>query len=190
MQSLIAVTGGIGSGKSVVCNVLRTLGYPVYDCDSQAKLLMDSDPEIKRRIAIEISPDAIDGDGNIDRRALAATVFTDGDKLKTLNSIVHSAVRSDLRAWHAKQSGLCFVETAILYQSGLDREVEAVWEVATPIDLRITRVQKRSGLTPDEIRARIASQSFEPTAPHPITRPIINDGRTSLLQQIHVLLSN
>lgn len=188
MQSLIAVTGGIGSGKSVVCNVLRALGYQVYDCDSQAKRLMDADPDIKLRIGIEICTDAIDADGKIDRKILAATVFNDDKKLKILNSIVHSAVRADLRAWHAKQTGLCFVETAILYQSGLDREVEAVWEVTAPVDTRIARVQKRSGLTADEVRARIASQSFIPKAPHPLTYPIINDGHNSLLQQINSLL--
>lgn len=187
--SLIAVTGGIGSGKSVVCNVLRTLGYPVYDCDSRAKALMDADQEIKRRIASEITPSAIDADGRIDRKALSRIVFNDADKLNTLNAIVHSAVRADLRAWRkALKCDVCFVETAILYQSGLDREVEAVWEVTAPVDVRIARVQKRSGLTADEVRARIASQSFTPPTLHPLTYPIINDGRTSLLQQIAALL--
>lgn len=187
--SLIAVTGGIGSGKSVVCNVLRALGYPVYDCDSRAKALMDADQEIKRRIAAEISPSAIDADGRIDRKILSTIVFNDTDKLNTLNAIVHSAVRADLRAWKENlKCDLCFVETAILYQSGLDREVEAVWEVTAPVDLRIARVQKRNGLSADEVHARIASQSFTPHTPHPLTYPIINDGRTSLLQQIDAFL--
>lgn len=189
--SLIAVTGGIGSGKSVVCSVLRALGYPVYDCDSSAKALMDADPEIKRRITAEISASAIDADGRIDRKILSSIVFNESDKLNTLNAIVHSAVRADLRAWKKAMPDdctLCFVETAILYQSGLDREVEAVWEVTAPVDVRIARVQKRSGLTADEVRARIASQSFTPEAPHPLTYPIINDGRASILRQIDAIL--
>lgn len=188
--SLIAVTGGIGSGKSVVCRVLMALGYPVYDCDSRAKALMDADPEIKRRIGAEICSDAIDANGCIDRKALSAIVFNYADKLSALNSIVHSAVRADLRAWtKSQQTGnLCFVETAILYQSGLDHEVEAVWEVTAPVDLRIARVQNRSGLTAEQVRARIASQSFIPSAPHPFTYPIVNDGRSSLLRQIDTLL--
>lgn len=189
IPSLIAVTGGIGSGKSVVCNVLRALGYPVYDCDSQAKRLMDADPEIKRRIALEVTPQAITAAGDIDRKALAAAVFNDSEKLSKLNAITHAAVRADIRSWVKRQQpGPIFVETAILYQSGLDREVEAVWEVSAPIDIRIARVQKRSGLTADEVRARIASQSYEPEAVHPRTHPIINDGRVSLLQQIAALL--
>ncbi|MDE7376684.1 MAG: dephospho-CoA kinase [Muribaculaceae bacterium] len=189
--SLIAITGGIGSGKSVVCSVLRALGYPVYDCDSRAKALMDADTEIKRRIAADINPSAIDANGCIDRKALSAIVFNDADKLAALNAIVHSAVRADLRAWKKTMPtdcSICFVETAILYQSGLDREVEAVWEVAAPVDVRIARVQKRSGLTAAEVRARIASQSFTPASPHPVTCPIINDGHTSLLRQIAALL--
>lgn len=189
MPTLIAVTGGIGSGKSVVCNVLQALGYPVYDSDSRAKALMDADADIKRRIARDISATTIDANGRIDRKALASIVFNNPDKLSALNAIVHTAVRADLRDWAKAQRGeLCFVETAILYQSGLDREVEAVWEVAAPIDVRIARVQRRSGLTESEVRARIASQSCTPAVPHPLTYPIINDGRASILQQVNALL--
>ena len=117
---LIAVTGGIGAGKSVVCRVLRAMGYPVFDCDSEAKALMDADCDIKRRIAIEIDESAVCG-GSIDRRRLAEIVFADAEKLEILNSIVHGAVRQRIAEWAQTLAGrLLFVETAILFQSGLN----------------------------------------------------------------------
>ena len=120
---LIAVTGGIGAGKSVVCRVLRTMGYPVFDCDSEAKALMDADCDIKRRIAIEIDESAVCC-GNIDRRRLAEIVFADVAKLEILNSIVHGAVRQRIAEWEQTLAGrLLFVETAILFPSGLNRLV-------------------------------------------------------------------
>ncbi|MDE6436166.1 MAG: dephospho-CoA kinase, partial [Muribaculaceae bacterium] len=92
---LIAITGGIGSGKSVVSRVLRAMGYPVYDCDSQAKAIMDADAEIHRRLCSEIDA-AVVTDGVIDRKRLAEIVFNDKAKLAVLNAIVHSAVKAHL----------------------------------------------------------------------------------------------
>lgn len=83
-MKITAITGGIGSGKSVVSEMLRTMGYPVYDCDSRAKVIMDGDEEIKQAIATQICGDAIDADGNIDRKRLGAVVFADAILLEPL----------------------------------------------------------------------------------------------------------
>lgn len=193
-RPLIAITGGIGSGKSVVSKILRVLGYTVYDCDSRARFLMDGDPVIKRRIAAEVSAEAIVGD-SIDRQRLAAAVFADEALLERLNTIVHGAVRDDLKAYCAAASvgdsrSPIFVETAILYQSGLDRMVDTVWEVTAPRDLRIERVITRSGLTAAQVEARITSQeSYRPQSLHPRVNLIVNDGFTPLLPQLESLLS-
>lgn len=184
-EKIIAVVGGIGSGKSVVCRVLRSMGYPVYDCDSRARFLQDSDAEMRRRIATEVTADALNPDGTLNRPALAACVFSCPDKLRALNRIVHGAVADDLRehiAGDLSGKNLFFVETAILYESGLDRMVNAVWEVTAPEDVRVARVMSRSGLSADEVRARIAAQS--PSAANPKHYIIINDGETPLLPQI------
>lgn len=190
MSRLIAITGGIGSGKSVVSAILRVMGYYVYDCDSQAKRIMDTDRAIIGAIAAEISANAIRHDGSINRTALAHIVFNDADALARLNAIVHKAVRSHLSAWHSQSGGseIRFVETAILYQSGIDHMVDEVWDVTAPDELRISRVMQRNGLTRTEVESRIASQAYTPEHPHTNVHHITNGYDDAILPQIIELL--
>lgn len=186
MKRIVAVTGGIGSGKSVVCHILKSMSYPVYDCDAEAKALMDSDNQMQQRIADEVTRDALYPDGSLNRDAIARCVFSSPDKLRKLNEIVHGAVRSHFVSWaDAKNDDVLFVETAILYESGFDSLVSEVWEVTAPAELRIARVQRRNGLSREDIERRIAAQSRES---HPQHHIIINDGITALLPQIFSLL--
>lgn len=190
MKTLTAITGGIGSGKSVVSRVLRILGYPVYDCDSAAKSLMDADEEIKRRLIDEIDSLAV-VDGVIDRRRIAEVVFADAEKLAALNAIVHAAVREDIASWvFSQDSDRLFVETAILYESGLNRMVDAEWRVESPLELRIERTMRRSALSRSQVEERIAAQIIEAPAgepPLPVFT-IVNDLTHALLPQIELLL--
>ncbi|MCM1451561.1 MAG: dephospho-CoA kinase [Clostridium sp.] len=186
---VVAITGGIGSGKSVVCRILEAMGYKVYDCDSRAKWLMDNSEEIKASLCRMIHPEVV-ADGAINRTLLSKIVFSDAEKLRALNAISHGAVREDISRWIAshQHEDWLFIETAILYQSGLDRVVAQVWDVEAPEDVRIERVMKRSGLTASEVAARIRSQEFTPEKEHPSVKRIVNDGKESLLLQLHVLL--
>lgn len=178
---LIAIVGGIGSGKSVVSHILRVLGYPVYDCDSRARTLMDNDTEIHQALLRHIHPEAV-VNGKIDRSLISQIVFSDTEALLRLNTIVHGAVHTDLARWRSENRGTIFVETAIPVSSGLDKLVDQIWQVAAPEDLRIRRVQKRSNLTAHQIEARIQAQKAEEiTSPHVI---LTNDGRHLLLPQI------
>ena len=165
MTETIAICGGIGSGKSIVSRILTVLGFDVYDCDSEAKRLMDADDAIKDAIAREIAGECI-VDGTIDRPRLAGIVFSDSVKLEALNAIVHAAVRRHLAAWIEARTGRPkFIETAILYQSGLDRMVDEVWEVTAPADVRIARVMARNSMSAAEVKARIDAQdAFPPTS--------------------------
>lgn len=186
MNHLTAITGGIGSGKSVVCNVLRTLGYEVYDCDLRARAIMDGDEALKKRLADAFGNDIINEDGSLNRQALGTIVFNDPEKLEALNAMVHGDVKDDIVTWrtgHSKQTRL-FIETAILYQSGLDKMVDDIWEVTAPEEIRIARVIARNNLTAAQVRARIAAQRFPVPAQHPPVRHIINDGHRPLLPQI------
>lgn len=187
---LIAITGGIGCGKTVVSRIVGALGYEVYDCDSRAARIMDSDAAIKRMIAERVHPESLTADGHIDRKRLSEIVFGDYEALQRLNSIVHEAVRADLSRWGAARAvSTFFVETAILYQSGLDRMVDAVWKVDAPLDLRISRVMARNGVTREKVLARIASQdAFVPQAVHPSVFRIVNDGVEPILPQVEALL--
>jgi dephospho-CoA kinase len=191
-SALIAITGGIGSGKSVVSRILRTMGFSVYDCDSRAKKLMDSDDSIKQSIASEISADVITIDGAIDRALLANIVFNDHAALQRLNSIVHSAVRNDIDKWGdaCDSKPIKFVETAILYQSGIDSMVSEVWDVTASTELRIQRVMSRNGMSRHDVEQRIASQQYEPKRRHPHVSHIENGEADALLPRILQLLSD
>ena len=188
MSSIVIISGGIGSGKSVVSSILRTMGYEVYDCDSRAKQIMDSDAEIKRVISQEICNDAV-VDGVINRQRLAEVVFADNQLLELLNNAVHSAVRADILSW-AEGRELAFVETAIMYQSGLDRMASQVWEVLAPKELRIERVIKRNGLSRDAVEQRIAIQdAYSPEHRHPSVKEVVNDDCMALLPQVEKLVN-
>lgn len=184
---LIAVTGGIGSGKSVVCEMLRVLGFKVYDCDSEARRLMDSDEGMRSCIYKEVCQEACASDGTIDRKALAAAVFADHSKLERLNSIVHGAVRDDLFA-KAVEVQVMFFESAILRSSGFDAFADKVWEVTAPMQLRIERVMLRNGMSESEVKSRIESQIGESLVSRTDTKVIVNDGQSPLIPQVIALL--
>lgn len=184
----IGITGGIGSGKSVVSNLLRVMGYPVYDTDSEARRLMNTSTELKRQIVEAFGPDVYAG-GVLDRPRLASLVFGNPEQIARLNAIVHPAVRHDFDRWSRScRADICFVESAILYESHLDHLVDEVWLVTAPEALRIERVQQRSGLTPDEVRRRIASQMSDEERGRRATHLICNDGRESLIATVLSLL--
>lgn len=189
-QRLIAITGGIGSGKSIVSEILRKMGYPVFDCDIEAKRLMDNSADIKLALIEKISPLAVLDNGTLDRKLISSIVFKDSEKLEALNSIVHSAVINEILKWrnNLADNNLLFVETAILYQSHIDLIVDSVWEVIAPEEVRIQRVIKRNQCTREEVISRIESQFFEPEQPHSNTHIIVNDDFTPILPQILSLI--
>ena len=184
-MKVIALTGGIGSGKSMVSSILRIMGYVVYDCDSQAKKVMDSSEKIKRGLLDAFGYDCVDKDGLINRKYLGKVVFDNPKALSTLNGIVHPEVRKDLQEWTRikKEEGnsYVFVETAILKESNLKDMIDLEWNVYAPIGLRIQRVMKRNNLSEVDVRARIRSQS---STDDMTEFSIINDGVTAILPQI------
>lgn len=178
---VIGITGGIGAGKSVVARCVEAMGHPVYDCDSRAKALMDSQQEILDRIATEIAAEVVI-DGVLDRKRLSQIVFADAEALTRLNAIVHQAVKEDIKHWVADNwaSPVLFIESAILESSGLTPLCDRVWEVTAPEPLRIQRACCRSGLTPEEVKARMSAQSTN----NEKFMEIVNDGVKPLLPQI------
>ena len=191
MSRLIAIAGGIGSGKSVVSRILRAMSYNVYDCDAEARRLMDCDETIKRGIEETIAADVILSDRTIDRRRLAEIVFADEVMLARLNGIVHTSVREDIMRWKSLHAcdRLLWVESAIIYESGIDRMVDEVWEVTAPVELRVERVMKRNSMSRAQVLDRINAQSRVVYEPHPVVKIIVNDGVIPLLPQINRLLA-
>ncbi|MBQ7042311.1 MAG: dephospho-CoA kinase [Muribaculaceae bacterium] len=190
MAEVIAINGGIGSGKSLISNILRNMGYNVYDCDSNAKEIMDNSKVIKDYIKTNIYSDAI-YNNQIDRLALSRVVFNNNTLLYKLNSIVHSEVRNDILIWinKYKTATKLFIETAILYQSGIDKLVDKVWEIHAPEETRIKRVIKRNNISRGEIISRINAQKQTLNqGAHQNTHQIINDDIHAILPQIIELL--
>ncbi len=185
-NKLIAITGGIGAGKSVISKILRCLGFFVYDCDENAKRLMDSSKQIQNVIKEQISVNAV-ADGKINRAVLAGIVFQDSQKLQILNSIVHKTVLNDIEH-ESKKHRIMFVETAILYQSHIDKIVDQVWEVVAPEETRIARVMKRNNFSREQVIDRIKSQIFVPDEIHKSVIQIINDDINPVLPQVQRLL--
>lgn len=188
---VIALAGGIGVGKSVVSRILCNMGYCVYDSDSAAKSIMDNSPVIKDFLVEKIHPQAVDATGKINREIVASVVFSDEYRLKLLNGAVHKAVRKDFRKWRDMQhnQNILFIECAVLCESGLDGEVDAVWEVVASEQLRVKRVCRRNSLAPSQVLARIKAQRGEADALRRVERSIvINDGMHPLLPQIESLL--
>ncbi len=157
---LTGLTGGIGSGKSTVAKCLRGMGYAVYDCDSQAKRILIDNEEVRRKIKDLFGEAAYDEkDGHIcyNTKLVAAEVFGDSGKLQQLNAIVHPAVCEDVTKW-SKGREVCFVESAILYESHLNEICDKVVAVVAPMDLRIKRTMQRDRAEEEQVRRRIASQ--------------------------------
>lgn len=186
---LIGLTGGIGTGKSTVARILRLRGYEVYDCDLEAKRLMDESMEVRRSLRDRWGEEIYSAEGELDRRKVAEYVFADRREKGWLDSLVHGLVRDDVKRWAATHidysHDTVFVESAILFTSGLADMCQEVWEVAAPLDTRVERVMKRSGLTREQALARIDAQREEQKicqSRH--TRQIVNDGTTPLLDAI------
>lgn len=188
MKKLVAISGGIGSGKSVVSDVLRVMGFPVYDCDAMAKSLMDNSPEIKAKLK-EVFGDSVVQDGIIDRKQLAWLVFGNGAALEQLNGIVHPAVVNDVLKWYsAQKSSMSFVETAILKGSGLVDVVDAVLAVCADKETRISRVERRNGLTRKAVLDRMAMQNDGVVFKGLPVYSIDNNGDMAIIPQIDSLL--
>ena len=191
--NVIAITGGIGSGKTLISKILLSLGYYIYNCDVMAKTIMDNNKSIKIALVKDIDKSVINSDNSINRKRLAEIVFNDPLKLEQLNKIVHKFVKDDIKNWIIanklkNNKKPIFIETAILYQSGIDKLVDEVWEVVASEETRINRVIKRNGISRNEIKSRISSQQFEPSQKHYNTKIINNDLNYPVLAQIMALL--
>lgn len=160
----VGITGGIGSGKSTVCRLFARRGVAVYDSDSEAKRLMTESVELRRRIAERFGAEAYAADGGLNRSLLAARVFTDPQALADLNAMVHPAVMADFAAWAERQSGdYVVLESAILFEAGLEHAVDRTVAVLAPLELRLERTCRRDGCDREAVRRRMAAQMDDDT---------------------------
>ena len=158
MSHKVGITGGIGSGKTTVCLIFKTLGIPVYDADTQAKYLMDTNPELKA-LFHEYFGNDIYRNGALNRRKLAEIIFTDPTALEKVNGWVHPAVARDFEDWSACQSSpYVLEESAIIFESNIKRRFEKTILVTAPDSVRIERCCIRDHVTPEMVRKRMDNQ--------------------------------
>lgn len=190
---VVGLTGGIGSGKSVVSRILRCLGHPVYDADGAAKRLYHEDPALLKAVIQRFGHGVVDAQGRLDRGRLAALVFADPEALAALNGLVHPAVACDFRTWRSHQEARghrwVFREAAILFESGSNRDCHRIWGVAAPQALRVDRVRRRSGWSEPDILVRMSRQWPEEDVMARCDVRIDNDGIEPLVPQILQLVS-
>lgn len=155
----IGLTGNIGSGKTLVAEVFRTLGVPVFHADEAARNLL-SDDSVINDILDYFGEEVLSPERQINRKALAGKVFNDSEKLEFLNALIHPRVRELFDQWCRVQSGKIYVlyEAAILFESGHYREMDRVICVDAPEALRLRRVMMRDGATEAEVRQRMDRQ--------------------------------
>jgi dephospho-CoA kinase len=158
MTKIIGLTGGIGSGKTMIANHFRSLGIPVYIADDKARKIMQTDKVIE---AIKVTFGAVLFEGaTLKRDQLAAIVFNDPEKLQQLNAIVHPAVKRHFKQWlfEHKAFPLVIYEAAILFESGNYKDFDFIITVTAPLESRIQRVIERDKTTRDQVLRRINSQ--------------------------------
>ena len=154
----VGLTGGIGSGKSKVAELLRDKGIAVYDSDTRAKELMANNTALREALIETFGTECYTSEG-LNRPWLAQRVFSNAEELKRLNAIVHPAVMRDFAAWASEQSGEYVVmESAILLEASLESHVDVVVAVMAPKELRLERAMRRDGATREQIEARMENQ--------------------------------
>ncbi|MDP4201665.1 MAG: dephospho-CoA kinase [Bacteroidota bacterium] len=186
---IVGITGGIGSGKSVISKLLVAMGYPVYDSDAEAKKIMQSDLSVIKELQLEFGEDTYINN-QLNKQHLANEVFGNPERLRALNAIVHPAVKRHFQAWTKQQSGsVVFLETAILFESGFNSETHKVILVTAPLDIRIERVVRRDQCTQEQVMQRIALQWTEEAKALKSDFIIVNDGQHSLIKQTEKIIS-
>ena len=185
----LAITGGIGSGKSVVSHMMEIMGVPVYDCDRHAKELMITDASIVKGLTRMFGNECYNEDGTLNRGYVASRIFTDDDNIKRVNALVHPVVKSDFERWASMQaSPVVAVETAVLYESGIIESVDKVLVVWADKETCIQRTIKRSGMSRNQVVSRMQKQMLADEMLLLSDFSIYNDNGSPLLPVIRSLL--
>jgi len=189
----IGITGGIGSGKSYVCRLLEQRGYKVYDCDSAAKRLIRTSPFIRRPLTALIGPETYfkeSGDSSqesgeyiLNKKAVAEFLLKSEDNARAIDRIVHPAVFRDFI-----ESGMEWMESAIIYESGIYRLVDRVIVVTAPKELRIQRVIARDEISREKVLEWMSRQLPQEEVRQRADFEIVNDGQADINRQLDDIL--
>ena len=181
----VAITGGIGSGKSYVCKRLEAFGIKVYDCDAAAKRLMRTSSALQRDLCRLVGDDAY-VDGVLQKQVLAKFLLASEDNKQAVNQIIHPAVARDFEC-----SGYEWLESAILFDSGFDRRIhfDYIVCVSAPLEIRIQRVMNRDGISREKTMEWISRQLPQEEVLKRADFEIVNDGMEDIDEQILIVLN-
>lgn len=180
----VGLTGGIGSGKTIVAAVFEVLGVPVYYADQEAKRIMNEDDRVKARITTEFGGHAY-VHNQLNRPYIASVVFGDKQKLELLNSIVHPVTLQDSNAWMQLQhTPYAIKEAALLFESGGSDHLDYIIGVYAPLQLRIQRVVARDTIDFTQVYRRIESQMNEEDKMKLCDHVIVNDEQQPIIEQV------
>jgi dephospho-CoA kinase len=180
----VGITGGIGSGKTIVCRVFETLGIPVFYADDAARYLMEKDAALIGSIKTLFGND-IYKNGKPDREQIAAIVFSDKEKLQRLNALIHPATVRYAREWmDSKKSPYTIKEAAIFFESGTNIDMDVMVGVYAPLALRLQRAMERGNATREQILARMAQQMDEDEKMKRCDYIVTNDESQGIISQV------
>ena len=205
-MTIIGLTGGIGSGKSVVASLLELYGIPVYSADEESKRLLDSlnpnrfltpvrvedtqHPSFLRERLTALLGDSIYGPNGLNRRLMASLIFDNAKLLEQVNAIVHPEIARHFRSWIERQTAkYAVLESAILFESNFDRYVDICIMVYAPRELRIRRVMMRDGITESEVLQRMQHQLPDEEKTERADYVIYNDEKQPLIPQIEKIIT-
>lgn len=187
-KKTVGITGGIGSGKSVISRVLHEMGYPVYSSDQRAKDLMHEDLSLVEGLKRLFGEEAY-VNHELNRAYIAAQIFKDESKRIAMNNLVHPAVRKDFKEWAERQnSPLVFQESALLFETGNYRSFDAVFLVSAPEEIRMKRVKERDQLSDEQVLSRFKAQMPEEEKRKLTNYIVDNSGNEFLIPQILKLI--
>ena len=185
----IGITGGIGSGKSVVASLFQLLGVPVYIADEESKRLTNQSMTIRRQLIAHYGEAIYTAEG-LNKPLLAAKIFQDPAQRRIVNGIIHPEVKHHFEAWAAQQeTPLCAIESAILFESGFDQVVDTHLMVYAPKALRIERATTRDAASREAIQQRIESQMADEEKRELADHLIYNDNQQPLIPQVKALIT-
>lgn len=188
MSKTIGITGGIGSGKSIVSKILQLMGYPVYSSDQRAKDIMTEDQSIITGLKSLFGEEAYTN-SNLNRSYIATQIFQNDSKRIAMNNLVHPAVRKDFQDWVKRQkSPILFQESALLFETGNYKSFDGIILVTAPEKVRMQRIRERDKLTDEQVQARFNAQLSEEEKMKLTDYIIYNDGNQLLVPQILDLL--
>lgn len=180
----VVLTGGIGSGKSFVASIFKTFGIPVYEADTLAKSIMQSNIDLKNEIIRKFGNQAYYLNGDLNKEFIAAVIFKNKTALDEMSTIIHKAVYDDFFLWmNNQQAPYVIMEAAIIFESGGLTHFDRSILVTAPMDLRISRLKKR-GMSSEEIRERMLAQWTDDKKRELADYEIVNDEQEALLPAI------